>query len=88
MSPVFDTYITPLNPFAGTISAAGSSICVRLSTPKSNPKPETKKEKIARIAKEKMYASWKTFQQNHISIIQVKQICKPRHKLTHMQRKI
>lgn len=42
-------------------------------------KKETKKQKIARIAKEKMYASWKTFNDKGRNIIQVKQICKPRH---------
>lgn len=42
-------------------------------------KYETKKEKIKRIAKEKMFASWKTYNQKTEKILDIKQICKPRH---------
>lgn len=42
-------------------------------------KVETKKERIKRIAKEKMYASWKTFNQRTPTIIEIIQICKPKH---------
>jgi len=42
---------------------------------------ETKKERIARIAKYKMLASWKTYNQKTEKIIKMKQICKPRHRL-------
>ena len=42
---------------------------------------EPKKEKIKRIAKEKMYASWKTINRKTETINIVKQICKPRHQM-------
>ncbi len=42
---------------------------------------ETKKQRIARIAKELMYASWKIFNQKTVSIIKIIQIRKPRHQL-------
>jgi len=44
-------------------------------------KPETKKERTARIAKERMLASWKTHNQKTISVIELKQVCKPKHNL-------
>ena len=44
---------------------------------------ETEKEKIARIAKEKMYASWKTYNDRTTTIKDVKQICKPRHRVNY-----
>lgn len=44
-------------------------------------KQESKKEKIARIAKERMLASHKTYNQKTPSIIQVKQVCKPMHRI-------
>lgn len=42
-------------------------------------KVETKKQRIARLAKEKMLASWNMHHQNTPTIIEVIQICKPRH---------
>jgi hypothetical protein len=50
-------------------------------------KIETKKERIKRIATEKMLASWKTFNEKTKTIIKIKQVCKPKHKLSHMGRK-
>jgi len=50
-------------------------------------KVETKKEKTQRIAKEKMYASWKSHNQNkpeERKVIQIKQICKPRHRISNL----
>lgn len=44
-------------------------------------KTETKKERLIRISKERMLASWKTHNQKTETIIQVKQFCKPRHKI-------
>ncbi len=44
-------------------------------------KRETKKEKTKRVAEEKMFASWKVYNQKTESIIEIKQICKPRHKI-------
>lgn len=45
---------------------------------------ETKKQKEARIAKEKMLASWKTINRKTETINIIKQICKPRHRVNHM----
>jgi hypothetical protein len=45
---------------------------------------EPKKEKIKRVAKEKMYASWKTIDRKTETINIVKQICKPRHQMAHI----
>jgi hypothetical protein len=48
---------------------------------------ETKKEREKRIAKEKMYASWKTHNQREAEkpkVFQIKQICKPRHQMSHI----
>lgn len=50
-------------------------------------KEETSKERIKRIAKEKMYASWKTYNERKITIKEVKQICKPTHKINHSGRR-
>jgi hypothetical protein len=44
--------------------------------------PETKQEKKARIAREKMFASWKLYNLRTVSVKQIKQICKPRHMLS------
>ncbi len=44
-------------------------------------KRETKKEKIKRIAKEQMLASWKVYNQKTENIIEIKQFCKPRHNI-------
>ncbi len=60
----------------------GNSIVVRLYSPTNYiklQKRESKKEKQARIAKELMFASWKTVDQNMYNIFRLKQICKPRH---------
>ena len=51
---------------------------------RSNRKEETKKEKIKRIAKEKMFASWKTIDRKTETINILKQICKPRHQMKHI----
>ncbi len=42
---------------------------------------ETKKEKIARIAKEKMHASWKTQDQISSNLFKLKQLCKPQFRI-------
>ena len=44
-------------------------------------KKETKKEKIARLAKEKMFSSWKTYNEKTFQIKTIVQFCKPRHKI-------
>jgi len=50
-------------------------------------KKETKKEKVARIAKEKMLASWKTYDEILPNLYKIKQICRPEHRLNHMGRR-
>lgn len=47
-------------------------------------KVETKKERIKRIAIEKMHASWKKYNQKTPTTIEIKQICKPIHRIGHM----
>ena len=42
---------------------------------------ETKQQKIKRIAKQRMLASWNTHHQKQNNVKQVKQNCKPQHKL-------
>lgn len=52
-------------------------------------KQETKKERIARLAKEKMLASWKKHNQREPErpkVIQMKQICKPQHRINFVHR--
>lgn len=45
------------------------------------PVTETKQQKIKRIAKQRMLASWNTHHQKQNNVKQVKQNCKPQHKL-------
>lgn len=54
---------------------------------KENVKKETKKEAIGRIAKEKMYASWKMYNEKTITIREIKQVCKPRHQVNFIGRR-
>lgn len=44
-------------------------------------KVESKKDRIARIAKEKMLASHKTYNQKTPTIKHIKQVCKPAHRI-------
>lgn len=48
---------------------------------KKRVKKETKKEKVARLAKEKMHSSWKTYNEKTFQIKTILQVCKPRHKM-------
>ena len=48
---------------------------------RSIKKVETKKQRIMRIAKEKMLASWKLYNQKTEKIFEIKQICKPEHRV-------
>lgn len=48
---------------------------------------ETKKQRVARIAKEKMLASWKKENFKTDKIKQVIQVCKPQHKLNYSGRR-
>jgi len=47
-------------------------------------KEETKEERIARIAKKKMLASWDLYNEKSFRIKKVIQICKPKHRLNHI----
>lgn len=49
--------------------------------------PETKKQREARIAAERMYASWSVYNMKTLSLKDVKQICKPRHLLNYSGRR-
>ncbi len=42
---------------------------------------ETKQQRIDRIATEKMLASWKTYNEKTRNVKEIKQICKPRHRV-------
>lgn len=44
-------------------------------------KVETDKERITRISKEKMYASWKVYDEMRKNVLKVRQVCKPQHRL-------
>jgi hypothetical protein len=50
-------------------------------------KPETKKERIKRIAKERMYSSWSSYNDKTETIKEIKQLHKPRHKVNFMGRR-
>lgn len=63
-----------------TISQSGSYYFY-VRVPAYQKKKETKKQRILRIAKEKMLASWKTYNQKTPYVIDMKQLCKPKHKL-------
>ena len=43
--------------------------------------PESPLQKRQRIARQKMYASWKVYNDKTITVKEIKQICKPRHRL-------
>lgn len=43
---------------------------------------ETKKEKLDRVSKEKMLASHKIYNQKDMNIIKIKQMCKPKHRIS------
>jgi len=47
-------------------------------------KEETKKQRTARIAKEKMLASWDVHNKKSPTVKERIQICKPRHQITSM----
>lgn len=53
----------------------------------SNIEAETKEQKVLRIAREKMYASWKMYNQKTEKIPKIIQVCKPRHRLSFMGRR-
>lgn len=67
----------------GTGYMGNTTYRIRSYTALQPVKKETKKEKTARIAKEKMYASRHVFDQKTMNLKHIKQICKPRHRLHH-----
>lgn len=85
-------YISPSHPLA--VTQVVSSTMTQVIQPlyagtyatevRKSVKQETKKEKIKRLAKEKMYASWKTIDRKTSTINEIKQICKPRHTIGHI----
>lgn len=85
MAPSYlDTTLTPVTlSYNSTATYANSYYNDCYYVPK---KVETKKEKQARLAKEKMHASWKTYNEVKPKIFEIKQICKPRHRLNHIPR--
>ncbi len=68
-----------------TPTRIGSYYCYQTSVRVETKKQvvETKKQRIARIAKEKMLASWKKEQFKTDKIKQVIQVYKPQHRLNH-----
>ncbi len=51
----------------------------------SNIFEETDDQKKKRIAMEKMHSSWKVYNQKTQTIIRIKQVCKPRHRINHIR---
>lgn len=49
----------------------------------TRPKPETKKQRIARVAKERMLSSWNKHHDKTMTIKKVIQVCKPNHRINH-----
>lgn len=49
--------------------------------PEVPKKVETKKEKIARVAKEKMYASWRVINQKQVNLNELIRVPKPKFNL-------
>lgn len=82
MAPAYpyDNYTTQtITPLRGRVYDVCNHVVVK--------KIETKKEKEDRIAKERMFASWKTYNDKTETIKEIKQICKPRHKINHLGRR-
>ena len=78
MAPAFYTGIdiTPTRiDTSNTITVSSYSIYQKVQ------KKETKKQKQKRIAKERMLASWKTYNDKTPTVKVVKQICKPIHRM-------
>ena len=44
-------------------------------------KVETRKEKLQRLSKQKMFASWSLYNQKEEKVFEIKQFCKPRHQM-------
>lgn len=73
--------------FVSTTSSSFTYYRDRFHTYRHNTptrKVETKKERIKRIATEKMFASWNMHNKKTEHIIEIIQVCKPRHKFNHL----
>jgi hypothetical protein len=69
-----------------TYSSADDSYYYSYCQPVQQPQ-ETKKERVKRVAAEKMHASWKLHNQKTEKILVVKQICKPRHNIYNFKKR-
>lgn len=75
MSPTYTAYDDlRITPVYSRIDRTG---LLYFASPVTYRKQETKKERIKRIAKEKMLASWKLHNDVTLTIIKIKQYCKP-----------
>lgn len=62
--------------FVETTESTSSSNSSNIISEQTHVKVETKKERFLRLAKEKMYASWKLQNQKEEKIFETVQICK------------
>lgn len=83
MAATLPTYVTTTDYTYtyGTTYSSGSYTFTNFQ----EKRKESKKEKIARIAKENMLASHKTYNQKTPTIKQVKQVCKPIYKIRYFR---
>jgi len=80
--PFYDTSATSIISTASNwISCSGTNYYQSYEIPRQIV--ETKKDKLDRVSKEKMLASWKTYDQKDMNIIKIKQMCKPQHKMSY-----
>jgi hypothetical protein len=77
MAPTYPYYITSID----TTSTYSTTWFGRGFTYPLPKKIETKKQRIARIAKENMLASYKTYNQKTVTVRQIRQVCKPIHRI-------
>lgn len=87
MAPSYGDYtVTQITSTQPTCTYSNSSFYYSYSVPVQQ-KQETKKERIKRVAAEKMHASWKLHNQKTEKILVVKQICKPRHNIYNFKKR-
>ncbi len=87
MAPSYADYtVTQVTPITGALYYADGSYWYEYSQPVQQ-KQETKKERVKRVAAEKMHASWKLHNQKTEKILVMKQICKPRHNIYNFKKR-
>ncbi len=100
MAPTYQYWdITPLT-LGGTIPVNSASRTVtnvvhqpvfyvssNVNSEINKRQPETKKERIIRISKERMYASWKTYIDKTETIKEIKQLCRPAHRINYIAKR-